>query len=383
MFFKMCATHDRFVRKPKCCLEEHVGYLRPASRYAGALYDSVVPAQCKEGIFATHRPEQQPLLRNQFTIKQCHFVLDAPHLTTDFYDSNLDWSDENVLAIALGKEIYLRNFDTKRVQLVQALRTKVRSLCWMNGRIVASDETKMYLIEESGSSSWASSVCHWSEEIQHVIRRLNRNTFASGGRSGHISLYDFRQRCCSSRFHSHSCRVCGLAYDGVMSLASGGNDNMCHVWDIRNTVRPYIHFEAKAAIKAIIWAPCKKLVFGAGTSDMRIFVMNGHTGDIQQQKRTEAQVTGLALSSDSRALVSTHGFGAYNLAEWTFPFLELKQSVELSGSPMNRVLQLATHSKSTNIATCCQDEALRIFKPIKTSRPVLRHEADSKWTHVR
>jgi cell division cycle protein 20 (cofactor of APC complex) len=59
--------------------------------------------------------------------------LDAPDLMDDYYLNLLDWSKDNVIAIALGKSVYVWNATTgASSQLMQTDTTNdyVSSLCW-------------------------------------------------------------------------------------------------------------------------------------------------------------------------------------------------------------------------------------------------------------
>lgn len=50
-------------------------------------------------------------------------ILDAPRLKNDFYLNIMDWGKNNVLAIALGSELYLWNAENRNVvKLFQATR---------------------------------------------------------------------------------------------------------------------------------------------------------------------------------------------------------------------------------------------------------------------
>ena len=55
-------------------------------------------------------------------------VLDAPELADDFYLNLVDWSAQNVLAVALGASVYLWNAENSQV-LFTALFTMFLSLC--------------------------------------------------------------------------------------------------------------------------------------------------------------------------------------------------------------------------------------------------------------
>jgi cell division cycle 20-like protein 1 (cofactor of APC complex) len=76
-------------------------------------------------------------------------------------------------------------------------------------------------------------------------------------------------------------QVCGLKWspDGSQ-LASGGNDNMLHVWTVHSTSPVHKFGDHTAAVKAIAWSPHQQslLASGGGTSDRCIRFWNTATG---------------------------------------------------------------------------------------------------------
>ena len=59
-------------------------------------------------------------------------------------------------------------------------------------------------------------------------------TLASGSRDNHVLMHDVRIRDhVTARLSSHEQEVCGLKWSpSGQQLATGGNDNLLHVWDI-------------------------------------------------------------------------------------------------------------------------------------------------------
>jgi cell division cycle protein 20 (cofactor of APC complex) len=45
-------------------------------------------------------------------------VLDAPDIVDDYYLNLLDWSSNNILAVALGSAVYLWNADTRETSIL-------------------------------------------------------------------------------------------------------------------------------------------------------------------------------------------------------------------------------------------------------------------------
>eukprot|EP00501_MAST-03F_sp_TOSAG23-6_P000602 GSMAST32.ASY1.ANO1.623.1 assembled CDS len=123
-------------------------------------------------------------------------VLDAPDLLDDYYLNLLDWSVDNILAVALQSFLFLYGNDyISSVKFSSA-----------DGNILAIGTT-------------------WS-------------------------------------------------YDGI-SLASGGNDNLCCIWDSRYSMKLRCILRAhKAAVKAIAWCPHQSHLLASGCNDKTIKFWN-------------------------------------------------------------------------------------------------------------
>lgn len=76
------------------------------------------------------------------------------------------------------------------------------------------------------------------------------------------------------QLNSHTGEVCGLSYrDDGAALASGANDNLLNIWDVRMTDAPkYTKTAHTAAVKAIAWCPWQLnlLSSGGGSNDRRM-----------------------------------------------------------------------------------------------------------------
>lgn len=107
-------------------------------------------------------------------------------------------------------------------------------------------------------------------------------------RGGEIIHHDVRQReHVVSSMSAHSGEVCGLKWslDGKY-LASGGNDNMLHIWPAvggQNHSHPrpiYSMNQHQAAVKALAWCPWSNhiLASGGGTADRSIRFWNCNIG---------------------------------------------------------------------------------------------------------
>jgi cell division cycle protein 20 (cofactor of APC complex) len=228
-------------------------------------------------------------------------ILDAPNLVDDYYLNILDWGKENIIAVALSNEIYLWNNDNLQTSLLMTYENKdnddmnnyITSLSWMNngicvgvglpnGAIQLWDINKKIKLREINAHEDRISCLSWNEYI-----------LSSGSRDRYIKNFDVRNRHAEiSKIKKHKQEICSLKYSNEGDLlASGGNDNIAYIWDIRNLknyfiflngniynnnyneIKPYaVNSMHQAAIKAMSWCPWKRhiLATGGGSKDQSI-----------------------------------------------------------------------------------------------------------------
>lgn len=163
-------------------------------------------------------------------------ILDAPNLLDDYYLNLLDWSSQNELAVSLGNSVYLWNGNNYETLQLMTSSDIICSVSWMNsgnclgiglkdGNIELWDTVKLTQIRNM--SGHTDRVCSLS---------WNNYMLSSGSKDTRIINHDVRIR--NQHIHNlvgHTQEVCALKWspDGSL-LASGGNDNMLHIWDINN-----------------------------------------------------------------------------------------------------------------------------------------------------
>ena len=186
-------------------------------------------------------------------------VLDAPKMVDDFYLNLLDWSPQNVLAIALENNAYLLDVESKQICCIKpdCPNTLITSLSWMqlyedrlaigldNGDIEVWDTCAKKFIRTLNGHSQRISSLSW-----------NRNILTTGSLDSSIINHDVKDKNhIVSRYEDHTKEVCGLkwSFDGKQ-LASGSNDNTLCIWDINLVGKPMHTFTAhRAAVKALAW----------------------------------------------------------------------------------------------------------------------------------
>lgn len=176
----------------------------------------------------------------------------------------------------------------------------------------------------------------------------NNHILTTGGMDGQIINNDVRVRShIVETYRGHTQEVCGLKWSASgQQLASGGNDNLLHIWDrsmaSTNSPTQWLHRfeEHRAAVKAIAWCPFQGnlLASGGGGGDRCIKFWNTHTGACLNSVDTGSQVCALLWNKNERELLSSHGFTQNQLTLWKYP--SMVKMAELTGHT-SRVLFMA------------------------------------------
>ncbi|XP_049849641.1 anaphase-promoting complex subunit cdc20-like [Schistocerca gregaria] len=295
---------------------------------------------------------------------QAEKILDAPDVLDDYYLNLLDWSKDNLLAVALGSAVYIWKAQTGEIiQLCDQGSSKVTSVSWAQGG--------QYLAVGTESCD----VMLWDVRATKLLRNMdghqarvsalswNGSTLSSAGRDCLILNHDVRvQHHLISTLQGHTQEVCGLAWspDGSQ-LASGANDNVMNIWDTSDLSRArYTITEHQAAIKALAWCPwsANTLASGGGTADPCIRFWNTSSGACLNTINTGAQICALQWSSHYKEIASSHGW-KNNICIWKYP--SMVKCAELTGHT-SRVLNMSQSPDGTTLVSIAGDETLRFWK---------------------
>ncbi len=106
----------------------------------------------------------------------------------------------------------------------------------------------------------------------------------------------------TSHLIGHCQEVCGLKWSpSGHQLASGGNDNLLHIWDAAASASSAVHLHRlenhQAAVKALAWCPFQAnlLASGGGTADRCIKFWNTQSGACINSIDTYSQVWRIKL----------------------------------------------------------------------------------------
>ncbi|XP_020208562.1 cell division cycle 20.2, cofactor of APC complex, partial [Cajanus cajan] len=180
-------------------------------------------------------------------------------------------------------------------------------------------------------------------------------------------------------------QVCGLKWSpSGRQLASGGNDNVIHIWDrsmvSTNSPTHWLHRfeEHRAVVKALAWCPFQVnlLASGGGGGDHCIKFWNAHTGACLNSVDTGSQVCALLWNKNEHELLSSHGFTHNQLSLWKYP--SMVKMAELKGHT-SRVLFMAQSPDGCTMAPTAGDETLRFSNVFGTPQASkLAPKADTK-----
>ncbi|GMI89645.1 cell division cycle 20.1 [Hibiscus trionum] len=326
-------------------------------------------------------------------------TLDAPDLVDDFYLNLLDWGSGNVLAIALGNTVYLwdaSDSSTSELVTVDDENGPVTSVNWApDGRHIAIG------LNNSEVQLWDSASNRQLRTLKggHTSRvgsmAWNNHILTTGGMDGLIVNNDVRIRShIVETYRGHQQEVCGLKWSASgQQLASGGNDNLVHIWDrsvaSSNSSTQWLHRleDHTSAVKALAWCPFQSnlLATGGGGGDRTIKFWNTHTGACLNSVDTGSQVCALLWSKNERELLSSHGFTNNQLTLWKYP--SMVKIAELTGHT-SRVLYMAQSPDGCTVASAAGDETLRFWNvfgapEVAKAAPKAMHEPFSQLNRIR
>eukprot|EP00917_Polyrhabdina_sp_WS-2016_P029545 GHVP01063022.1.p1 GENE.GHVP01063022.1~~GHVP01063022.1.p1 ORF type:complete len:433 (-),score=59.12 GHVP01063022.1:336-1634(-) len=239
-------------------------------------------------------------------------ILDAPNLIDDFYTNVLDWMpDSEKLSVALGEASYLWDESLGSNSLMFKAHSNDLISCnkfISDSKLFVSITGGAFTIDletqkQSGDLFSPSDMKKW--EHYPIIISSSRNTtaynsdiFVCGTKTGNLYINDYKSfKTIDCIRKAHKSDVCGIEWseDGTF-LATGSDDKLVKIWDLRMNLFPLIVFDGHtAAIKAIDWNSKKHntIVTGGGLKDSKIIIWNAFNGDIIEEIDSGSQVCGI------------------------------------------------------------------------------------------
>ncbi|KAL4189303.1 hypothetical protein AMTRI_Chr08g164810 [Amborella trichopoda] len=274
-------------------------------------------------------------------------------------------------AIALGNTVYLwdgSNGCTSELTTIDEDNGPVTSINWApDGKHIAVglNNSDVHLWDVTSTTQLRTLRGGHCGRIPSLA--WNSHILTTGGHDGVIINNDVRVRShIVETDRGHQQEVCGLKWSNSgKQLASGGNDNILHIWDrsISNSSNSPLHRleDHLVAVKALAWCPFQSnlLASGGGGADRCIKFWNTHTGACINSVDTGSQVCSLLWSKNERELLSSHGFTQNQLTLWKYP--SMVKLAELNGHT-SRVLFMAQSPDGCTVASAGADETLRFWQ---------------------
>lgn len=302
---------------------------------------------------------------NRVLPKTAMKVLDAPGIIDDFYGHPLDWSSQNIVAVALGESAFLFNAQTGQTEKLLTLPTGgITTLRWTTEGVHLS----------VGTSSGEVQI--WDASSQRQLRSLRGHTgrvgalawqqhiLSSGAGDSEVHHHDVRtkEHLVGRSTGVHTDLVCGLEYSPDGMLASGGNDNLVCVWDPCALDTPLHRLtEHRAAVKALKWCPWQRniLATGGGSADRQVCLWNCSSGRLLSSADADSQVTDIIWGSQEKELLTAHGYSKNQLSLWKYP--SLVKAADIEGHS-GRLLGLAQSPDGSMVCSASADETIRFWR---------------------
>lgn len=163
--------------------------------------------------------------------------------------------------------------------------------------------------------------------------------------------------------------ITGLAYDGSSCIASGAEDKVVKLWDLRKLDHQPVayHTAHNGCIKAIAFQPDSRryLVSGGGSTCGKLCVYDTTNRRVMDIMDTGSQITGLhGFTSDPRYLVTGHGYSDCAVKLWSLNSgkITLKKNHPLNtGREEDRVLCIAGSKESNQLVAVTESEQAQFF----------------------
>jgi cell division cycle protein 20 (cofactor of APC complex) len=291
----------------------------------------------------------------------------------DYYLNLLSWSNNNLLAVALNKSLYIWNAASGEIQELMNLESSgadnyISSVSWIQqggNHLAVGTANNVVQLWDVQAGRQVRSLRGHSSRIGALS--WNNHILSSGSKDTTILHHDVRiQEHVVGKMMHHTQEVCGLAWspDGAY-LASGANDNTLCIQEFGSIqsmdIKPkHVFTDHQAAVKALAWSPHEKnlLASGGGTADRCIKFWNAATGSLVNSIDTGSQVCALQWSPFEKEILSSHGYADNQLSLWKYP--TMAKVKDLKGHTA-RVLHMVTSPDGSMCCTGAADETLRFW----------------------
>eukprot|EP00917_Polyrhabdina_sp_WS-2016_P028315 GHVP01060464.1.p1 GENE.GHVP01060464.1~~GHVP01060464.1.p1 ORF type:complete len:375 (+),score=57.86 GHVP01060464.1:338-1462(+) len=303
----------------------------------------------------------------------------------DYYSNVVDWSpavlsSTGTIAVSGCHELSIVNPQSNNppCPCIYA-RRKITSVKWCPWNISAisfgTDSGSLYiedLLKPSDTSN---------EERNPYPSRLNKKIvdidwrnknellFSSGSKSYYLDTRLPFESCLSSNnIASHNDQICSIKWNrNELLFATGGNDNIINVWDIRIPGVSLISYnEHQAAVRALSWSPFNQhlLISGGGVADQSIKLWGVNSNKSLLTLNVGSQVCSIKwLSRESSSwwssIITSHGFSENDIRLWQIRKSPRIDDIEIINEP-NHIFETGSNNKRMLHVLTSPDESIAL-----------------------
>ncbi|NXY72410.1 CD20B protein, partial [Glareola pratincola] len=252
-------------------------------------------------------------------------------LRNDYYLNILDWSLENLIAIAVGPAAHIWSGET--LQAIESIDLNssskyISSLAWIKeGTCLAigTSDGEVQLWDIESKKRLRNMFGHLS-----VVGALSWNHYilSSGSRLGSIHHHDVRV----AQHHvgtlcQNKQSICSLKWSLTNQLlASGSSDGILNIWPSDPGVKlpqPLKTIPHSSAVKAVNWCPWQSRVLatGGGMKDGILRVWDINREKIIQSAATDSQICSLLWLPKTSEVMTGQGLPGNQMKIWKYPML--------------------------------------------------------------
>ncbi|XP_060617473.2 cell division cycle protein 20 homolog B [Anolis sagrei] len=290
-------------------------------------------------------------------------------LRNDYYINILDWSQQNLLALALESVVHVWKGERReKLECVHICSGSeyIASLAWMR------ENSYLALGTSDGE------VQLWDVETQKKLRTMsghksvigamswNGYVLSSGSRLGYILHHDIRAQDYIGIVRQSKQTISSLQWSpDTKLLACGSSDGLLNIWshDLGVTMQctPLTTIHHSSAVKAMKWCPWQSGVIatGGGLQDGCLRLWNISSMKTLGTVNSKSQICSLVWLPNTKEIVTGQGHPQNKVNIWRYPVLS--NSAELHDHK-GRVLHMALSPEGNRIFTAAADEIAYVWK---------------------
>ena len=297
-------------------------------------------------------------------------IIQLNGIQSDFYAQAMDWSKNNIIAIALESSMCYINPKNWDVIIPLDSMINVSSVKYdESGVFLALGNRKGELMIYDGNYMKTSPIGTAYKLFDSPAFNIDwkNNTIIAGSNDGTFCLLDVREESIIESIAGDIEGICAVRFaPDLTHIVTSSESCRIKVWDIRNMEKPQIIFtKHNASSKAICWSPLYPniIVTGGGTKDTFLHKWDMLTGEVLQSKETTTQVCNAIWNAEFNEIVTSHGFTSSPVSLWRGANLD---NIASYYTHKERVLYMAQAPDCSFIATAAPDDTLQIWNFFQT-----------------